>query len=356
MMTHDPARGRRLLLALTAVLALTVPAASGAVPPLDYSQALGDPAVVKTKTDKYVAVATGPQLVRMVSRNGARWWPIAPALAARPAWARPNGEIWAADLVQLRGRWVLYFSAPVRGLTSSSRCIGVAVAKHSTGQFQPVAGGPLVCPPGAQTPPAWDPVLDPGMTTPTYPTIGAIDPSVFVDRKRVFLLYKTDGKPSSIRMIRLKPGGLVPYGPPSRPLFASDGVLENPVLLRRGKWVYAFMSAGDYARCSYSTVWRRSRNIWNWTGRVQRVLLDSTTTRGLCGPGGADVVVDRDDVKLYFHAWTCDGTGQPCTNPFHNWDGKELHRQPVRALYGAYLTFTKKKVVKIKRFIRPKRP
>ena len=350
-----PAPGRRLLLLLTAVLGFTVPSALAAVPPLEFSQAIGDPSVVKTKKQQYVAIATGPQVIRMVSKNGRRWHATAPALAARPSWARPKGEIWAADLVRLGRTWVLYYSAPVYGMTSTSRCIGVATARISTGQFRPVGDRPLVCPPAAKAPPAWDPVLEPGMTTPTYPTIGAIDPSIFLDRGRVFLLYKTDGKPSSIRILRLKRGGLQPFGPRSRALFGSAGVLENPVMVRRGKWVYAFMSAGDYTRCSYATVWRRSKNIWDWSRRVQRVLLDSTTTRGVCGPGGADVLVDGRDVKLYFHGWTCNGSPRPCLEPFHNWDGKEAYRTPVRALYGAHLTFTKRHVVKVDRFIRPRR-
>lgn len=354
MHLRRPARGRRLLLTLTLLLGLTAPTALAALPPLEYDQAIGDPSVVKTKKKQYVAIATGPQVIRMVSKNGRRWHAAAPALAGRPTWARPKGEIWAADMVRLGRKWLLYYSAPVYGMTSSSRCIGVAVARWSTGQFRPVGDRPLVCPPAAQAPPAWDPVLDPGRTTPTYPTIGAIDPSIFVDRGRVYMLYKTDGKPSSIRLLRLRRTGLRPLAA-SKVLFGSPGVLENPVMIRRGKWFYAFMSAGDYTRCGYSTVWRRSKRIGNWVGRGQRVLLNTTTARGVCGPGGADVLVDGKDVKIYFHGWVCNGTARPCLEPFHNWNGRERYRTPVRALYGAYLTFTKRHVPKVKRFMRHRR-
>jgi hypothetical protein len=118
-------------------------------------------------------------------------------------------------------------------------------------------------------------------------------------------------------------------------------------MVRHGRWLYLFMSAGDYARCSYSTVWRRSRSLVRWRGKAQRTLLAKRST-GLCGPGGADVVVDRHRVRLYFHGWTC-RAGRPCTNAFHKarWD-----RGPVRALYGARLRFSRRGVT-VGSFVRP---
>ena len=358
-MLLTPRRARRPMpraaLLVAALLALTVPAAGGSMPPLEWSQTMGDPSVAKTRKKQYVAVATGPQVVRMVSHNGRTWRAAEPALLLRPAWARRKGDIWAADIVRLRKRWVLYYAAPVRGLTATSRCIGVAVARSSTGAFRPVGDRPLVCPPSADTPPAWDRLLDRGATKPRLRAIGAIDPSLFVDRGRVYLIYKTDGRPSSIRALRLKAGGLQPKGARSRQLFASSGVLENPVLVRRGGWYYVFLSAGDYTRCSYATAWRRSKRLLNWRHRAQRVLLDRTTTRGLCGPGGADVVADGNRLRLYFHGWTCRGTPRPCAEPFHHWQGREAARRPVRALYGAWLSFTKHHTPKVRRLARSRR-
>ncbi|MDH2413186.1 family 43 glycosylhydrolase [Nocardioides sp. CER19] len=356
---HDPStsplgppasrrRRWRLVIAVLALLALAVPDAGAVAGPLEHGTAMADPSVAKVGPQRYVAVATGPNVRRLISRNGMRWRPISPALATRPAWARPGSAIWAADLVHVRRRWLLYFAAPVRGMGETSRCIGVAAARTSTGRFRPVGRRPLVCPPAARAPRAEDRILDRRRARPTLPTIGAIDPSAFVDRGRVFLLYKTDGKPSSIRILRLRANGLHARGR-SRALLTNRGVVENPVMVRRGRWLYLFMSAGDYSRCSYSTVWRRSRNVFRWRNRPQRTLLARRST-GLCGPGGADVVVDRRSVRLYFHAWTCRRSGRPCAASFHM-TGR-TGGGPVRALYGARLRFSRR-AVRVASYIRP---
>ena len=336
----------RLLVAVLILLALAAPEAGAVAGPLEHRQSVADPSVTKAGPRRYVAVATGPRVRRLVSTNGVHWRSVGPALARRPAWARRGSTIWAADVARVGQRWLLYYAAPVRGMGGTSRCIGVAASRTSTGRFRPVGRRPLVCPPAAHAPRAEDRILDRGRRRPTYPTIGAIDPSVFVDHGRVFLLYKTDGKPSSIRILQLRRNGLHARGR-SRGLLSARGVLENPVMVRHGRWLYLFMSAGDYSRCSYSTVWRRSRSINRWRGKAQRTLLAKRST-GLCGPGGADVVVDQHRVRLYFHGWTCRAS-RPCGEPFHK---ARWERGPVRALYGARLRFTGRGVT-VGSFVRP---
>ncbi|GAA1947317.1 hypothetical protein GCM10009798_02960 [Nocardioides panacihumi] len=345
--TPRTSTGRRTALCtalLAGVLALTMPSAVARVRPLVNGD-VPDPSIAQTKNKHYVVVGTGDQVLRMSSTNGRRWRLASPALLTRPTWARTTGSVWASDIVRLRGRWVLYYAAPVRGLSSAGRCIGVAVAGNPTGHFRPIGTGPLVCPPDARTPPASDPVLDPGHAEPTLPTTGAIDPSLFQGPSGTWLLYKTDGRPSSIRIVPLAPNGLQVAGR-SRPLVVSSGVVENPVMLKRGRFYYLFDSVGDYTRCSYTTVFRRSPNMLSWPG-PGRTLLSKANT-GLCGPGGADVLVSgrgtTATVSLYFHAWVCRGSGRPCKEPFHAWDGQEDYRRPVRALYGMTLRFTKRKL------------
>lgn len=337
--------GRRtslLTVLVAAIVALTATAAAAGVRPLVNGD-VPDPSIVRAKGKHYVVVATGEQVLRLSSSNARRWRPAPPALVTRPGWARPTGSIWASDIVRLRGRWLLYYAAPVRGLGIDGRCIGVAVADSPTGQFVPTGSAPLVCPPDARTPLAEDPVLDPGHTEPTLPTAGAIDPSLFQDGSGTWLLYKTDGVPSSIRIVQLTGNGLQVAGG-SRAILTSTGVVENPVLLRRRGFYYLLTSVGDYTTCGYATVYRRSRDLLSWPGHA-RALLSRRTTH-LCGPGGADLLVRgrgrRVQVSVYFHGWVCDGTGRPCRNPFHAWNGQEDARRPVRALYGMTVDFTKR--------------
>jgi beta-xylosidase len=171
--------------------------------------------------------------------------------------------------------------------------------------------------------------------------IGAIDPSLFIDTDGVpYLVYKTDGIPSSIRILQLTGDGLHPADEAvSQTLVTSTGVLENPVLLHRGSLYYLFNSYGDYARCSYATVWRASASLLDWSTSVSQPLLTRKSTHKLCGPGGADVIDSPTSVLMYFEAWTCKNTYKPCHRTFWAYNSRDARQHPKRALYAVKLGF-----------------
>src|SRR5690606_19493551 len=110
------------------------------------------------------------------------------------------------------------------------------------------------------TPLAQDPLLP---RDPTLPRAGVIDPSVFrdVDGQR-YLLYKTDRMPSSIRLVPLSRNGRrVRTGAVSQELFRATGVVENPVMTRRGSRYVLLTSEGDFTTCDYRTTWRASTSL-----------------------------------------------------------------------------------------------
>lgn len=241
-----------------------------------------DPSVVRYDGG-YLAISTGAHVQRAVSRTpSGPWHRIRPALPVLPRWAKPRDQaIWAADLVQTRaGGWRLYYSALVgHGLR---RCIGVATARTALDQFRPLGKRPLVCPPR-----------------------GAIDPSAFTSRTgRPFLLFKTQGLPSTIRLLPLsRDGRHRAHHARSRMLLRSRHVVENPVLLQRGRNLVLFTSEGHFGDCQYRTIWRRSRTLHHLRRAHPHPLLRRANT-GVCGPGGADVV--RGGLKhpvVFFHGW-----------------------------------------------------
>lgn len=344
-----PAFALPLLALVLGVATLSAPASADIArpEPLLWSGAVGDPSVVKVG-DRRVVVATGKQVNRAFKEPGKDWQWTDPVLSARPAWAKKEADIWAADITRARGRWILYYSVPVDGLGRWGRCIGVAVASSALGSFRPVGTRPLVCPKAADTPRAADRVKG----TKGLNVIGVIDPSAFIDRGRRYLLYKTDGVPSSIRLLPLTKGGLgVRKGAnrrrPSSELVRSAGVIENPVLLRRRKDYYLFASEGDFARCTYRETWRRSRALTDWDGADSGVLLDRKRTAGLCGPAGGDILVEGRKTTLYFHGWVRSGTTKPMPRTFWAWAGKH---SALRAMYGARLKFPGK-VPTVRRFL-----
>ena len=170
---------------------------------------------------------------------------------------------------------------------------------------------------------------------PTLPRAGVIDPSYFRDHGGAsYLVYKTDRKPSTIRLVQLTDDGqAVAPGAVSAELVRSPGVIENPSMVWRAGGYVLLLSEGDWTRCGYRTRWLRSASLLDWTAASTGMLLDTALT-GLCGPGGADLV-DGGATRLFLHGWTCRGTRQPCEGR-GKWDHKPRQRG-IRSMYAAML-------------------
>lgn len=306
--------------------------------PLIWERDFGDPSVVFDGT-QWFGAATG--LLSRTSKSANDWgaWQANGALiTTKPPWAKYGG-VWGPDLERGPNGWLAYYSMPSRGLPhQQDRCIGVATAPSLDQQFVPVSDRPLVCPDYSTTTPANDPV--PGRVG--LPRRGVIDPSSYTaPNGRRYLLYRTQGKPSTIRMVRLDPTGTRTFGP-SREIIRDAGVLENPVMVNNRGWKYLITSRGDYDDCRYRTIWRRSK-FWHkgWQGTRAWPLLNRRNT-GVCGPGGADYVEAADGYanRLFFAGWVCKNTNLPCYQTFQG--GHDFEDIGRRALYAVRLGWSKK--------------
>ncbi|MDR7253320.1 beta-xylosidase [Nocardioides sp. BE266] len=303
--------------------------------PLFWEQPLADPSVVHDGT-RWFAAGTGWRGGTSTSaQEYGGWVPGAPLLDSRPLWAR-NGDVWAPEIERAPdGTWLAYYSVPVTGLPNlTDRCIGVATSPDLATPFTPLHSQPLACPAGAATVAASDVVP----TEAGLPRRGVIDPSSYVapDGRR-FLLYRTQGTPSSIRMVRLTRSGLRAAGP-SRAILRDPGVVENPELVDAGGRHHLLLSRGDFGRCGYRTVWRASASVRKgWQTAPERVLLDQAST-GICGPGGADYVATTPN-RLFVHGWVCDGVNGPCESSYSS--HADTLGRGHRVLYLARLRWTK---------------
>lgn len=263
----------------------------------------------------------------------------------------------ARCLHKVAGRWLLYFAAPVAGLGAEDRCIGVAKADAALGSFVPVGGRPLVCPRRADAPKGWDHVPRFGQG---LPLSGVIDPSVFVDDDdELYLSYKTQGLPSTIRLVHLVGRGTRTARDEtgkrvrSREILRSPRTVENPALVRRGRHVVLFTSEGDYGRCRYRTTWRRSEDLWDFSASTRHTLLKQGAT-GVCGPGGADVVQPRGRTLLFFHGWMCRALGPdaPCPRGFHI--AYDAALKPRRAMFAARIAWNARDRPRILKYFAPR--
>ncbi len=284
------------LVAVLSALAMLVPLAitdhppaeaaarvTGIPAPLLWSRAFADPTVVESRVG-YVGAATAPNLNIGRSQADAGPWNVigTPALTRRPGWAS-SAELWAPDIQRAPGGWLMYYAAPIAGADENSRCIGVAVSKAAYGPYTPIGNAPLVCPVVPGVPRAADapPTRVRGKISATR---GVIDPSAFTGNNgQRFLVYRTQGQPSSIRLVKLSQRGRrIQQGQTSMLLTSYTGIEENPVITQHdGKWVM-FTSVGWFGHCGYRTVWRRSPDFRDWSRAVPKLLL--STKNSLCGP------------------------------------------------------------------------
>lgn len=330
------------------------PAVDGPPRPVLDAQQFGDPSVVVGPRG-FVATATGGRAPRSAApAAGGPWTRASPALGALPAWAI-GPALWASDLHKVAGRWLLYYAAPVAGLNVDDRCVGVAKADKPLGTFVPVGGRPLVCPRRADAPKGWDHVPRFGQG---LPLTGVIDPSVFVDGDEVYLAYKTQGLPSTIRLVQLERRGtrtardVLGGRVKSTEILRSAGTVENPALVRRGRHVVLFTSEGDYGRCRYRTTWRRSEDLWDFSASKRHALLTQSHT-GVCGPGGADAVQPGGRTLLFFHGWTCRalGPGASCPRGFHV--AYDAALKPRRSMFAARIVWNARDRPRILKYFAP---
>ena len=297
-------------IAVLVAAAVTAPAYAAHEPVL--SSRAADPAVARTD-DGYVAVATGRRVRQASSPTPAGEW-VAEGAALpgdAPGWITNLGA-WAPELHRVGETWVLYYSVAARGMPEQQRCIGAATASEPTGPFTYVAR-PLVC----TTNRAGDRV--PGRPV---SNAGVIDPSVYqAPGGALYLLYKTQKLPASLRIVRLDgTGTTIKEGAISRELVQSNtAIIEHPLLLRRrAQRMVLFASYRTYNTCQYRTIYMKARSIR--AGAFQRApkrnLLTSGDT-GLCGPGGADIAPAGNGQRIFFHGWVCQGT-TPCPGDFNS--------------------------------------
>jgi arabinan endo-1,5-alpha-L-arabinosidase len=319
----------------------------GAQPVLSY-RGFADPTVARY-AGGWIGISTGPAAPRAAApAPGGPWQNLPSALTVLPTWAI-SGRIWAADLVEVNGLWLLYFSAEVAGLGLDGRCIGVATATDPTQTFVPDER-PLVCPKGAAAPGAYDKIKRRGRDMPKG---GVIDPDYFKDRGgHQYLLYRTQGMPSAIRMVELPSSGR-PDAPSqqSTELVRRGGVIENPALLRRGRQYVLLTSEGEFGECNYKTTFRRSSILTDWSRAKRQVLVD-TKKSGLCGAGGADLGRGPSgEPLLFFHAWTCPELAGNCPGG-HNYDREPLY-DARRSLFAGVLRFTSRQSPRIQSYVAP---
>lgn len=268
----------------------------------------------------YATTTAGLNLPVLTSTDLRHWHVSAPpgagvpdAMPRLPQWARARdlgarriGQTWAPSVVRLpNGRFADVYTLGVgRG---GRMCISVARSKSPRGPFVDRSARPLVC-----------------------PLRGAIDPAVYRERTRTYLLYKTEdaahGQPTRLWIRRISPWLTRFLEPKAHLLLKADptdwehGVVEAPSMIRFRAHRYLFYSGNGWGRRGYSTGYALcptvegpcTRPVVKGTPHPERLLVSGDQ---LVAPGGASAFLDASGrLRLAFHAWNAGATRYPTSD------------------------------------------
>ncbi len=177
------------------------------------------------------------------------------AMPALAPWVK-EGFTWAPEVMEVGGRWLLYYTANHR--KRDVQCIGVAVADNPKGPFRDTSAEPMVC---------------------QYDLGGTIDANPFRDKDgKLYLYYKSDGN-------RVGKNTVI-WGQP----MTSDGmrVTGKPVAMLKddAKWELRVVEAPTMVRVpgAYAMFFSAGYFGWNPEDRLSPYAMGYATCTGPLGP------------------------------------------------------------------------
>ena len=251
-----------------------------------------DPSVIRVGHQFWAAATSGewsPQFPLFRSLDLVHWQAAGAIFPRQPGWAQ--GDFWAPELVNDRGRIVAFYVARKRG---GPLCVALATATAPAGPF--VDHGPIICDPD-----------------------GSIDPCFARDEHgQPFLIWKEDGNsrglPTPIWAQALAPDLLHLIGDRHQ-LITNDtpweaGVVEGPYILRHAGRFYMFYAGNDCCgeHCRYAEgVARANHLLGPWEKFPGNPLIAANSTWRCPGHGTAVHGPKGKDYLLY-HAYPVGGT------------------------------------------------
>lgn len=281
-----------------------------AVPPGEAARRsfVHDPSSIVECNGTYWSFSTGQLLVSRHSTNLLDWQNGPAVFTHAPAWvtnAVPGnrGHFWAPDVIQIGGRYLLYYSVSTWGSTVSG--IGLA----TTGSLDPadpthrwVDQGPVVM-------------------TSNQDKYNAIDPSVLLDRNGG--LWMAFGSYwSGVKLIEMDPatGHRITTNSPIYSIAWNDSI-EAACLANEGDYYYLFVNWGQCCRGTNSTYEIRLGRSKEITGPYQDkagrdLMLKGgslfLTSEGKdLGPGHAAVLRTKGKTYLSYHVYDAELKGRP---------------------------------------------
>ncbi|KAL4248720.1 Arabinan endo-1,5-alpha-L-arabinosidase [Abortiporus biennis] len=270
--------------------------------PVTGNTSLHDPTLCKDDSGKYWLFSSGTGIEIRTSTDRVEWENVGVMFPDGSPWAAPyikgntNGPLWAPDCTYINGEFWVYYAASTTGNLTS----GIFLAKSSTGQ------------PGSWT--------NEGLVTSTNDSsnYNAIDPNLIIDSDgKWYLSFGSfwDGiklaslDPSSGKFSSQNLGSLA-----RRNASDDNGAIEASTIYQNGTSYYLFTS---WDKCclginsTYNIRVGRSSNVTGpYVDQAGKPLLEGGGTQifathgSVIGPGGEDVLFDKDGPIIVYHYYT----------------------------------------------------
>jgi beta-xylosidase len=258
-----------------------------------WNQNFPDPFVVQDGETFYAyATHNGPLGFQfMSSADLVTWTPLAPV--GKPSWS--SDQLWAPEVYKWNGKWHLFYSA--LNPKSGKRDLAVSVGASPKGPFEDVS------------------ILIPGRSeNPGDSQDGAIDPCIFVEGGKPYLLYIREASPRALKIVELSDDLSRTVGEARTLLFADrpieQGILDAPTLVKRDGVYWLFYSTGWFQS------WKRDASYQVWAASSKSLLGPYTKPEKpvLAGRSGetyspghqAVIQLASGEWWMAYHAWNAE--------------------------------------------------
>lgn len=230
-----------------------------------------------------------------------------------PEWS--DGQLWAPEVNKWKGKWYMFYSA--RDKQSRKRDLAVSVADDIKGPYKFLAK--LVT--GVSENPGGD-------------ENGAIDPNLYVEGGKPYLLYIREAAPRSVKMVELTADLTKTVGEPKVMIKVDreieKGVLDAPTLIKHQGAYWLFYSSGwfqSWKRDACYQVWAaKSSTLWGPYKKPEQPML-KTKEGETYSPGHQHVFkLPSGEWWMAYHAWDAQKEPLYGQNPI----GRTLRLDPLK--------------------------
>lgn len=261
-----------------------------------------DPFVVQHEGTFYAyATHSGPGgFQAMTSKDLVNWKEEKPV--GKPSWS--DDHLWAPEVYEINDKWYFLFSA--LNQETKKRDLAISVGDSPLGPFKDLA------------------VLVPGITENdgTSPD-GAIDPCLYFENGKTYLLYIKEAQPRALKIVELSPDFTKTVGQPKVLLNADPeadkGILDAPTLIKKDGTYWLFYSSGWFQSwkrdACYRVRYATASSLMGPYKKTGEPILDTVEDK-VYSPGHQSIFqLPSGEWWIAYHAWNAEGEPMYGHNP-----------------------------------------